>query len=147
MFAVPYREKSAWASLASTLVVYGAYFAILIPRLTVDPLHPQPYLGLLFGCVVSLVVLQVVLQSALAITLREDARQPKDERERLIGMKSDRVAMVVMATTIGCLWWTYVANPAFIGNNAILANLALFGLVLAAIAKYASAIVYFHRGA
>ena len=144
---MPYREKSCWASLASTVIMYGAYFAILIPRLSVDPLHPQPYLGLLFGCVFGLVVLQIIVQTALAISMREEARQPKDERERLIGMKSDRVAMVVMASVIGCLWWMYVVNPAFISNNAILANLVLFGLVLASIAKYGSAIVYFHRGA
>jgi hypothetical protein len=129
------------------VVVYGIYFGILIPRLTADPLHAQPYLELLFTCVFCLVVLQIILQTALAIALRDEARQPRDERERLIGMKSDRVAMVVMAATIGCLWWAYVAGPAFIANTAILANVVLFGLVLAAIAKYTSAIVYFHRGA
>ena len=142
---MPFREKSCWASLITVVLAYSVYFAILIPRLSADPSHP--YFGLLFECVFCLVVLQIVLQTALAIALREEARQPKDERERLIGMKSDRVAMVVMAVTIGCLWWTYVASPAFVANSAILANLVLFGLVLAAIAKYVSAIVYFHRGA
>ena len=142
---MPFREKSCWASLITVVLAYGVYFALLIPRLSADP--PHAYLGLLFGCVVCLIVLQVVLQTALAIALREEARQPKDERERLIGMKSDRVAMIVMATVIGCLWGTYVASPAFVANRAILANLVLFGLVLAAIAKYVSAIVYFHRGA
>ncbi len=144
---MPFREKSCWASLASTLIIYGVYFAILIPRRAADPAQPHSYLGLLFGCLVCLVVLQIILQSALSLSMREEARQPKDERERLIGMKSDRVAMVVMATAIGCLFWIYVAGPAFIANSAILANFVLFGLVLAAIAKYASAIVYFHRRA
>ncbi len=144
---MPYREKSCWVSLASVIAACGAYFIILIPRLSAAPAQPQPYLALLFACVIGLIVLQVVLQSALAVTMRLEARPPLDERERLIGMKSDRVAMVVMAAYIGCLWWAYVMGPAFIANSAIVANLVLFGLVLAAIAKYVSAILYFHRGA
>ena len=105
---MPFREKSCWASLASDADHLRRLFCHPDPPPGREPLAAAaPYLGLLFGCVVCLVVVQVVLQTALAMSTREEARQPKDERERLIGMKSDRVAMVVMAGVIGCLWWVY----------------------------------------
>ncbi len=144
---MPFREKSAWASLASVVLVYSLYFAILVPRLAASPDRPQPYLALLFGCVVGLVALQVILQAGLAILMRGEANQAPDEREKLIVLKSDRIAMAVLTTLIASGWMIYIVGPAFMANSAILSNLVLFALVLSAVTKFASQIVYFHRGA
>jgi phage tail protein X len=144
---MPFREKSAWVSLAATIMVYGVYFAMLIPRLAATPGPAEPYFGLLFACVVGLIVLQIVLQAGMAITRPADAIAPIDERERLIVLKSDRVAGIVLSTLAGCLFMIYLAGPGFMANGAMMANAILFALVLAAASKYASQIVYFHRGA
>lgn len=142
---MPFREKSAWVSLIATVAVYGVYFALLVPRLAADPGHA--YFGLLFGCVFSLIVLQIILQTGIAIIARDQANLPPDERERLTGLKSDRIAMGVLSSSVACLWLGYLIGPAMLTDKAVLANLLLLALVLAAAAKYASEIIYYHRAA
>jgi ammonia channel protein AmtB len=144
---MPYREKSAWGSLIATLGVYGVYFAVLIPRLAASPGRSPPYLGLLFACVLALIASQIALQVGIAITMRHDAKLPMDERERLIVLKSDRVALGVLTTLLALGWLGYLIGPDFTATRAVLANALLFTLVAAALAKYTSQIVYFHRGA
>ena len=144
---MPFREKSAWASLAATVAVYSVYFTILLQRAPAGPGQMQPYLGLLFGCVVTLIVVQIILQSAIAIAMRGQARLPPDERERLINLKSDRIAMGVLSASVACLWLGCMIVPAALTGGGVLANLMLLTLVLSAAVKYASQIVYFHRAA
>jgi hypothetical protein len=144
---MPYREKSAWASLIAMLVAYGVYFVLIVPRLLAAPEAPLPYLGLLFGCCVGLVILEIAMQTFVAVTMRDQANLPMDERERLIALKSDRVALIVLTTLIASGWTLYAAAPALLGSSAALANLLLLTLVLSAAAKHASVIVYFRRGA
>jgi hypothetical protein len=144
---MPFREKSAWVSMIATMAVYAVYFAILIPRLAAAPGQATPYFGLLFACVVSLIVLQIVLQVGIAVARPAEAKLPMDERERLIVLKSDRVAGIVLSTLAGCLFLIYLAGPGVMSNSAIMANAVLLALVLAALSKYASQILYFHRGA
>jgi hypothetical protein len=144
---MPFREKSAWVSMIATIAVYTVYFAILIPRLTATPSQTPSYFGLLFACVVSLILLQIVLQIGIAVARPGEAKLPMDERERLIVLKSDRVAGIVLSTLAGCLFLIYLAGPGVMSNNAVMANAVLLALVLAAVSKYASQIVYFHRGA
>lgn len=144
---MPFREKSAWASLAATVAVYSVYFTILLQRPPAGPSQMQPYLGLLFGCVVTLIVVQIILQSAIAIAMRGQAQLPPDERERLINLKSDRIAMGVLSASVACLWLSYIIVPAAVTGSGVPANLMLLTLVLSAAAKYASQIVYFHRAA
>jgi hypothetical protein len=142
---MPFREKSAWVSMIATMAVYAVYFAILIPRLAATPGQAPPYVGLLLGCVVSLIVLQIVLHIGIAVARPAEAKLPMDERERLIVLKSDRVAGIVLSTLAACLFLIYLAGPAVMASSAIMANAVLLALVLAAVAKYASQIVYFHR--
>src|ERR1700733_9359097 len=142
---MPYQEKSAWASLASTLATYAVYFAILIPRLIAEPAAPQ--YGLLIGTVVLLIIVQVTLQTGLAILFRCDATQPRDERELLIALKSDRIALGVLSTAIACLFLAYVFTPGIPRTTTIATNAILLSLVLSAVAKLGSQIVYFRLGA
>jgi len=144
---MPFREKSAWASLVSMLIVYGTYFTILAPRLAATQPRPTSFLPLLIACVVALIILQIVLHTVLAIAMRREANLPPDEREHLIGLKSDRVALGVLTTLVAAGWLLYLGGPAFMTDSGILANLVLLALVIAAAAKYVSQIVYFHRRA
>jgi ammonia channel protein AmtB len=62
-------------------------------------------------------------------------------------LKSDRVALGVLTTLLALGWLGYLIGPDFTATRAVLANALLFTLVAAALAKYTSQIVYFHRGA
>jgi hypothetical protein len=143
---MPFREKSAWGSLVITLLAYGTYFTLLLPRLAANPSQPVPYLDLLLSCIVVMVVLQISVQATLAVLQADTANSPHDEREALIGLKSDRIAFIVLTVLINLLWLAYIVLPNQWASSAILANTILFALVASTAAKYASQILYFHRG-
>jgi hypothetical protein len=138
-FAMPFREKSAWISLVTTFGVYAYYFwNVMQKRGEGGP----SLLGLLIGCIVILIVLQVIFHIAWAIRTPRDAMTPQDEREKLIALKSTNIAFYIVAS--GAV--IAAAGLMFVGQAFIMANLLLLALVLAELAKYASQIVFFRRG-
>jgi hypothetical protein len=138
---VSFREKSAWITLVSVLVCFGAYFgSILTGRVSgqgFDTLH------LLIVCVIGLVVLQVALNRIAAMTTPKDGRAPKDEREVLIQWRSHTFGYYVLVVLVLALF-----IPVHMGHTAIdLANFALLDVVIATLAVAAAQIVMFRRGA
>ena len=69
--SLSYREKTLYASLAAEVVVYGPYFF----------LHQQNSVNKVAGMIVAIIVLQIILQSAIAVFTRN---RVTDERDRLI---------------------------------------------------------------
>ena len=139
--SMSFREKSAWASFATLLIVSAAYFWNLLRILF---WHAGRSAVDVFGILlVVFVVAQAVLHVALRLQSPGDARTPKDERERLIGLKSTEVAFVVLI----------VGSLASIGTMHLrvraweMAHTTLFAVVLAALAKFASQIVFYRRDA
>ena len=56
-----FREKSAWITLVTTLIVYGGYFALVVPRIASGSYGGFQFVGLLSGAIVLIVILQVGL--------------------------------------------------------------------------------------
>jgi len=136
---MPFREKSAWISLVTTAGVYAYYFWNVLQTRGESG---AGLLGLLIGCIVILIVLQVIFHIAWAIRTPRDAMTPQDERERLIALKSTNIAFYIVAG--GAV--IAAAGLLFDGNAFAMANLLLLALVAGEVAKYASQIVFFRRG-
>ena len=135
-----FREKSAWISLISILLVSGFFF-LRVPWTLTPSSSPKLVHGLLF-CVVALVVLEVVAHVVVAIRAPEDAQAPKDERERLIDLEATRAAHYVYA--VGSL---LAVSTIHLGANAIaMGYLVLLAFVIGAVVNYAARIVYHRRG-
>jgi hypothetical protein len=136
-----FREKSAWITLVTVLVCFGAYYgSILTGQVSGRGLET---LHLLLMCVVGLVVLQVALTVAAARTTPKDGRAPADERERLIQWRSHTLGYYVLVVLVLAL-----AIPAHIGHPAVdLLNFALLDVVIAALVVAGAQIVMFRRGA
>ncbi len=90
-----FREKSAWISLISILLVSGFFF-MHVPW-TLTPSSSLALVHALLLCVIALVVIEVVAHIVVAIRAPEDAHAPKDERERLIALKA-------FARRTTCMW-------------------------------------------
>ena len=94
--SLSYREKTLYASLAAELVVYGPYFF----------LHQQNTINNVAGMITSIIVLQIVLQLAIAAVTRN---RIVDERDRLIelrGYRAGYLALVsLMVIGLGMLWF------------------------------------------
>jgi len=135
-----FREKSAWISMLSMAAIYGFYFWSVIHA------GPQPgsfHFGGLLGTIVALVVVQVVLTVAVAIFTPKEAKAPRDEREKLIELRSMRVAYSGLATSVALACFFGAFDPPIVFNT----NALLFILVTAEILRSACQIVQYRRGA
>ena len=135
-----FREKSAWISLISILLVSGFFF-LHVPRTLTPSPGPRAVHALLI-CVVALVVIEVVAHLVVAIRAPQDAQAPKDERERLIDLKATRASHYVSVAG------SFLAiSTIHLGANAIaLGYGVLLAFVVGALVNYAMRIVYHRRG-
>lgn len=150
-----FREKLAWVSLASTLVIWGSYFVEVALDAAAGRLETEALLGLFVGRVALTIIVEVVLAIALAVTSPKAANAPADEREQLIALKATNAAYavlsfgVVIAAVTGALVAVRgagllpqtEADVAFVSANGV-----LFALVAAEVVKSAWQIFGFRRG-
>ena len=144
---MPFREKSAWISLVTMLVVFGAFFGAVAGD--VLPASGVPTVHYLILSVLAVIVLQLVLKLVARSLAQADAASPKDERERLIELKATRIAFYVLvgAVLLGVFLviHTPVAGGPFPGSPRL--GLAMVAcIVLADVVRSAAQIVYFRRG-
>jgi hypothetical protein len=135
-----FREKSAWITLVSIIVVAGFYFLHVPWTLRPEP-NPRLATALLY-CIVAFVVIEVVGHGIAALRAPKDARTPRDERERLIDLRATRIAayVYVLGTFLAVLTLHHGANAIAVGNGVLMA------FVFAEIVNYSTRIVYHRRG-
>jgi archaellum biogenesis protein FlaJ (TadC family) len=138
-----FREKTAWITLCAILIVSGMY-VLHMPT----PFRPHPAPDVLHAMGASLlayVLIEFVAWLVLRWRYPRDAREPKDEREKLIDLKAIRIAYYALATgaLAGIFVTLHVANtgPVAVGMVVFLA------FVLSQVVKHAARIVYYRRGA
>ena len=134
-----FREKSAWISLLSMAGIYGFYFWSVIHHRHAGGFQ----LGGLLETIVALVILQVVLNVAVAIFSPKEAKTPRDERDKLIELRSMRVAYSGLATAVAMACFFGAFNPPIVFNT----NALLFILVTTELMRAASQIIQYRRGA
>ena len=134
-----FREKSAWISLLSVSVIYGAYFWPIVQRGPHTGAFP---VGRLIATVIALIVVQVVLHIAVAIAAPKEAQAPRDEREKLIDLKAIRIAYAGLATGIALICLVGGLDPPVFSANAL-----LFALVTSELLRSSCQIVQYRRSA
>ena len=135
-----FREKSAWISVISMSVIYGFYFWSVLRS---GPHDGGFRFGGLLATIIALVVVQVLLTIAAAIFCPREAKAPRDERDKLIELRSMRVAYSGLATGIAFACFFGAFNPPILfGTNAL-----LFILVTAEIMRSGCQIIQYRRGA
>jgi hypothetical protein len=134
-----YREKSLYASLATELCVYGPYFF----------LHQHNSVNKVAGMIIAIIVLQAILQSAIAAFTRN---RITDERDRLIELRGYRAGYLTIASLmvagLGMLWFHATVGNLSLDNRMVGLHFlsVFFGmLVVADITKTATQIVAYRR--
>lgn len=139
MTGLSYRERSLYVSLAVELLVYGPYFF----------LHTDNSVNKVAGMILAIIVLQVILQSAIAAFTRN---RVTDERDSLIALRGYRVGYFtvtsLMVVGLGMLW--VHASMGQLPMNGRMLGLhflsVFFGiLVISDIAKTVTEIVAYRR--
>lgn len=97
-----FREKSAWASLISLLIVYLVYFSIVFSGVST-----RVALATLAAAVVIHLALLIAAHTVFAISSQEVLQRgdepPRDERDVAIDLRSFRASSYVLGT--GVLLW------------------------------------------
>jgi hypothetical protein len=142
-----FKEKSAWISFGCILLVFGCYYFVLFSAFMANPranLFDNPELvRWFFAAIIVVIVLEIVLHVLIAIRSPKDAAMPKDERERLIGLKAIRNAYTVMviATILASVIVVHHGD-----NHWLLGNVVLMVFVLGELVRFGSQGIYHRRG-
>ena len=137
-----YREKRIWISLSTQLLVYLVYFAEL-HRGVIN-------LFLFLHVLLLMIILQIALQTMLALTARHE---PKDERDLAIERIAYRNAYLVLVSTLITLLAAATVSVHFRAMqhwhmglfNAM--NTLIFVLFVAEITKLISQLALYRRAA
>ncbi len=79
-----YQEKSIWASLIITSLMFIYYFSRVL-GVVANPDIPESSLIIVFiGVITVTIFAQIVIQSIMAIIYRDEVKDGGDERESLI---------------------------------------------------------------
>lgn len=135
-----FREKSAWVTLTAILLVF-VLFVLHAPNLS-DPGLWE--IHILLACIVAFVIIEVVAYIVLRLRYSEDARTPKDERERLIDLKATRLAarVYVIGSFLAVFFGLHLSHDA-----RAVGSLILVAFVIAEVVNYGARIYYYRRGA
>ena len=147
-----FREKVAWVSLLTTVLIWSSYFGHTLGRVAIGASGVVS----VFAAFVAAVVLQTTLMiiATVAITVRS-GQEPKDERDVAIDAKALKIAYYVLLTlgflAIGFIAWRAMVgslNPAPEGP-AILASaqLVLLCLIIAEATRFLTQVICYRRGA
>ena len=135
-----FREKSAWITLISILLVFVLY-VLHVPNIFES--DPGPWeLHVVGLTIAAFIVIEVVGHVVLYLWFPKDARTPKDERERLIDLKAIRLAayIFVLGSFIAIL------TPHYGATGFAVTLFVLFAFVIAEIVNYTARIIYYRRG-
>ena len=136
-----FREKSAWITLVSILLV-SCLFGLHFPWGSLTP-QPSPWILRAIGtCLVIFLVIEVTAHVVLYLRYPKEARTPRDERERLIDLKAVRIA----ASVYEILSFAAIFSIHFGANGIAVACLVLLAFVIAEIVNYVTRILYYRRG-
>ena len=146
-----FREKTAWASLLTTVAIWGPYFFDVIRLLKLHKLTAGNILGMFIGAVFLQVVIQIVIAIVMALWSKEE---PKDERDVIIEAKASKNAYFVLGFfTMFAICWIFVC--ALIAGTEIagqwttplmISQMVFFCFVMAETTRFASQIVSYRRG-
>jgi hypothetical protein len=135
-----FREKITWVRLSSIVLVSGFYFLHLPWSLQMRA-SGEMFHGLV-GCIVALILIEVVAHIALAMRSPKEAEAPKDERERLIDLKATSLAAYVYAFgSLGAISIIHLGANQFAVSYGV-----LVAFVVAEVFNYAARIIYYRRG-
>ena len=154
---MPYREKTAWISVATTLLIWGYYSTQALPPLLAGTADAGDFVGLLIGCTILSVIFQIVLTVAAALMAPREAEVPADERERLFELKAARIAYLIatpLAATVAIASpFVIAASPHLFPSDPLgsavllMANGILFSLFIAELGRASVQIFHYRRSA
>jgi len=134
-----FEEKSVWVQLVAMVAVLGAYFVVAGRMMARGVLVMAPYVPLFAVAVVLMVVVMGVGYALAAVSGRQER---PDERDRLIGWKSEARSSWIVGVGVIC-----GISAMIVGVESVwVVHLLLGSMFVSEVVKYALAILYYRRG-
>ena len=138
-----FREKSAWISFGC-LLIFGGFWLQHTIRIEFFDLRVANPVVYVFGTIAALIALEIALHVAIAIRSPKDARTPKDERERLIDLRSSRVAFyVLLIGTFGSIGTIHIPGS----SRFTIVQCMMGSIITALLVRFGTQIVLYRRDA
>lgn len=135
-------EKSTLATTLLLVVVFGAYFALVLGPVAASPDRQGAFTGLLVAATVVLTILAVVSHIVLALLFRSQANAGHDERDRLIALRSERLSGYILAVGM----FTGVVLAMLDAAAFWIAQALLAAWVIAEVTEGTSKLIQYRRG-
>ena len=142
-----FREKSAWISLVTILVCFGAYYGAIVSGMIRQTSWQAFHFGIM--AIVGLVLLQVALNLVAMLVTPRDSRTARDERELMIHARSHVVGYyVLMIGMAGTLIVTHLpgSGERLVDLVVRVVNVGVAAMVCAALSVAIAQIIMFRRG-
>jgi archaellum biogenesis protein FlaJ (TadC family) len=139
-----FREKSAWVTLIALVLLAVAFLIAVLSPWILSPTPGGREIDILFISIVAFVTVEVVAYVVLRWQSPRDARTPKDERERLIEIRSRAIAYYAFTAVV--FVGTFVALHVVGANQFDMGWLVLCSFVASQIVNYGLRIFYYRRG-
>lgn len=137
---MPFKEKIAWISVVTTILVWGTYFGFLLGT---GMRMPGPvYIAGFLGAAVVQTILMVIASIVTAVLAPKDASAGSDERDKEISRRAYAIAYPVLLSLVVC-----VAACLHLGFTARDMAYGIMGaIVIAEIVHYGAQIAGYRRG-
>jgi hypothetical protein len=137
-----FREKTAWVTMIAIIAVSLMYwFHMPVPFEPHPTLHVVHAVG---ASVVAYLLIEVIAWLVLRWRYPRDAREPVDEREKLIDLKAIRVAYYVFA--VAAFAGMFITLHLAAAGPVAIAMTTLMAFLLSQVVKHAVRIICFRRG-
>jgi hypothetical protein len=139
---MPFKEKIAWISVVTTILVWGTYFAFVVIGMAHRQALGRENLIGFFAATVIQIGLVVVASIVTAVTAPQDASAGSDERDKAIARGSSATAYPVLLVGV-----VVVAASIHFGASKIDMTYGIMAaIVIAEIVHYAAQIVAYRSG-
>lgn len=150
-----FKEKSAWISLVSTLLIFGYYFYHVFGLTNLPTEEAKSVIaGLALKAIILIIIVESVFHGMLSMTNRKAAERGADERDKSIELQATSYSYWVL--TIGvmfCLGRMVILefNPEFSEHRSfqmpfLTVHILLFSFILSEVIRFAGQIVLYRRG-
>lgn len=137
---MPFREKIAWISVVTTILVWGTYFGFM--AVTGGRWHGAVYMAGFVGALIVQTILVVIAAIVTAVMAPKDAGAGSDERDREIARRAYSLAYPVLLTLIVIV----AASMHFGATPRDMAYEIMAAIVIAEIVHYGAQIVGYRSG-
>jgi hypothetical protein len=137
---MPFKEKIAWISVVTTILVWGGYFGFMAA--TLGQIHGAVYMVGFVGAVIVQTIMVVIASIVTAVLAPRDASAGSDERDKDISRRAYSLAYPVLLTLIVCV----AASMHFGMTPRDMAYEIMGAIVIAEIVHYGAQIVGYRKG-